>query len=146
MKKQKKNIEAFKPWIRRVHKMLREKFFVREYGYGLYWGKEDKESKTHGGSKVGGEIDINITYLKYDLTLYPILHRQYKRGDYYEVVKTIVHEMCHIYTEPLYCFAIDAVSNINAKMLEQIREQQTERIATCIYEMLPEKLWKPKIK
>lgn len=145
-KKTKKKVEPFKPWVRRVHKMLREKFFVKEYEYTLFWAKEDKKSATHAGSSVGGEIDISISYLNYDLTLYPILHRKYKRADYFGVLSVLVHEMCHIYTEPLYCFAIDAVTNTNKEFLEQIREQNTQRIAACIYELMPEKLWKPKIK
>lgn len=142
-KKTKKKVEPFKPWVRRVHKMLREKFFVKEYEYDIYWMNEPE---TKDGFTVTASIDINVRYLKYDLKIYPIILKKFKEGDYGEVVSTMVHEMSHLYTEPLYEFAINAATNHTKEILETIKEQQTQRISSCIYELIAEKLWKPKIK
>lgn len=140
MRKSKKNkIEPYKSWVDRMLKMLREKFFVKEYEYSFSFENDENSS-------CRASIQIDTKYLNYHINIYKSVEKSYSRGDYRGALSTLVHEMCHIYTEPLYLIAIDAVTNTSKEYLELIREQNTQRICGCIVELLPKKLWYPKKK
>lgn len=137
MKKSKKiKIEPYRKWTVRILKMLREKFYVKEYYYSYSFEKDE------GGTMAS--IDISTKYLNYHIKIHKNLEDSYKKGEYQGCFTTLVHEMCHLYTEPLYLIGIDAVTNTNKEFLELIREQNTQRICGCISELFPKKLWYPK--
>jgi len=46
-----------------------------------------------------------------------------------ELEETLMHELCHIITEPMYQSAIDNASPQENTHLQRLREQETERIA-----------------
>lgn len=137
-KNNKKKIENYKKWIDRVLVMLRNKFFVKEYEWSVGYEK-DRDG-------IGAQIKIDTKYLNYDVTIFKCVEEMYKKGKYQQCFNILVHEMCHIYTEPLYIIAIDAVTNSSKDFLELVREQQTQRIAGCISEICPKSLWYPKKK
>lgn len=143
MKKKLKKIEPFKNWCDRVLVMLRAEMYLKEWEWKLGFVKDDEEKN---GSTTGASITIDVKYLNYSITIFPVVEKMYKEGKYMNCFEVLVHELSHIYTEPLYEFAIDAVSNMTKDHLERIREQQTQRICGCIKELVPTRKWMPKKK
>lgn len=145
MKKRKKKVEKFEEWCDRVLTLLRNVFYVKEYEWKLRFNKEGDTKQEQGYSNsTAAYITIDVKYLNYAVTIFPVVKEKYERGDYRGCFGILVHEMSHIYTEPLYLFAIDAVTNTSKEYLETVREQQTQRIAGCVQELVPYAKYKPK--
>lgn len=70
------------------------------------------------------EINIQVPYLSAHITVYPCAFTHTQHID-----EVIVHELCHLITEPMYLFGIDGVTNKELPHLESAREQATEHIA-----------------
>ena len=118
---------------------LRTELFCGEYLMDIEYSKEEKKS---GESFVAGEIKIDTKYINFTVTFYPEHFRGYQAKNRHKFLATIVHEMCHLLTEPLYLLAIDGVTNRTLSYLEEVRERQTERIANAVFALIPEKLKK----
>ena len=73
---------------------------------------------------VGMTNTIEISYLRSDIRCYPIMKDQ--TDDYIRDV--LCHELCHIITEPMYSLCRGVVSPMQYEWVEEMREQETERI------------------
>ena len=123
--------EGYKDYIRRQHLFLRDTLLLKEYQAGLRFSEYDHE-KDDKKAVVNGECDVNIKYLDYVITLYPVMEKRYDKGQYDEVFHTLLHEMCHVLTEPLYSFGYDNCHPFNNSWAETLREQTTQRIAYIV--------------
>ena len=68
---------------------------------------------------------IEISYLRSDIRCYPIM--KYQTDDYIRDV--LCHELCHIITEPMYSMCNANVNPHLQPYVEEMREQETERIS-----------------
>lgn len=141
VKKRKSLKTNYKDYIRWLCNKFRSLVFAGEYFMDIQWGDDDDED--HKGRVCNAQIEIDETYLKIILTFYPNLKRIFDNGDYYRVAKTVLHEFCHILTEPLYLESLPSVSNDTSHYLEQIRERQTERITISIMQFLKKSDYEP---
>ena len=133
--KKKRTIIKYKKAVRNVIKEAKSIMLLNIYNIDIYFNKEDNERGEH----IAGTCSINTKYYDVDINFYPIHFDCYKENDDYQFVKTIIHEMSHIITEPLYLEACQAIAPISRDYIETIREQTTEQIANIIYN-----LWKNK--
>ena len=77
--------------------------------------------------------------------MYPALFESYQGKDYKQVGKDILHEICHLFVEPVaHLFMWDACVSQQAGYAEVI-ERQTQRIANAIFELLPEGWYQPEL-
>jgi hypothetical protein len=82
----------------------------------------DSDSDTQGA---GMDITIDISYLRALVRVYPIMGDR----DEKEIVETMAHELSHIITEPMYSMCNANVNPHLQPFVEEMREQETERIA-----------------
>jgi hypothetical protein len=138
----KKKTEKFQDFVRRVLKEVGRHMYLQEWAYSIVWAKEDKQMGkdifTHA------EISTNVSYLRFDITIYPVLERQFNSGKYDDVAETLTHELCHVLNEPLYQIAYDLCAPALNDQLNVIREQQTQRTCNAIYGLLSNDLKKLK--
>jgi hypothetical protein len=133
MKKQ--NKLTAKDFILEIHDKYRAILGLNLWGYKIDLSKVAKHTDDRNGTTLA-EISQNRSYLKYTITIYPELIKMYddKKND--EVKLAIVHELCHILTEPLYDIAINSCPpGVNFET-EREREKLTETLAKfiCKYE------------
>lgn len=122
---------SYKGWVRSVVCNLREYFFLDQWQIELVWEKtQEKEGLV-------ASISTDHTYYKATIFIAPLLQTMYKRGDINRCVETLVHEFCHILTDPLYDLAIPVVTHHTHPHLETTREQWTQHIAVVILRNLP---------
>lgn len=129
----KRTYTQYKKEVRNIMKEAKKVMLIDDWNINIYFEKEDNER----GGGVAGTCDTRIKYFSADISFYPVHFNCYKEEDDYEFVKTIIHEMCHIITEPLYLEAYQAIAPISRDYIETIREQTTEQIANIVYN-----LWK----
>jgi hypothetical protein len=129
-----------RPFVRYVMslvKYLQSEFYLREWDIDVRFMPSPKDKN----GDVAAAIKTDHTYFNATVYVYPRLLEWWKdpasRGT---VKEAIVHEFCHILTDPLYKIAIDAVSNSGAEFLETIREQQTQHISNIIKDYIPNKI------
>lgn len=127
---------AFKKDVREVCKMLRTEFYVHEREFDIKWNSEDD---VEDGRRTMAKIPIDNRYLTFTVEVYPALQTEWERSkDYF--LKVLIHEFSHLITEPLYTIAARATSEKESDFLEDIREQQTERIAIILAPFITKKL------
>ncbi len=125
---------TFAQYKKEVHSVMKENkavMLINHWNINIFFHKELSER----GDDVVGHCETSIKYYNADINFYPIHFTCYKEKDDYTFIKTIIHEMSHIITDPLYLEAYLAVPPISRDYLETIREQTTERIANIIYNL-----------
>lgn len=130
--------EPFKAYVLRVLDAVRCKLYLHEYRMFI---RLDADAEFQNPESMA-EISICGTYLEFTVKLSERLRDWYKRGQLYNVVTVLVHELCHVLTEPLYVIAVDAVTNTSLKYLHDTRERQTQRICNVVLGMLDEGEWR----
>lgn len=136
--------KEYKEYTFELCKTLKRIMGLSYYSMDVAWSDEDvrvrRDNKERG---VSAEIDINDSYLNFLITIHPMVYDLYKKKKYYEIVEVLCHELCHVFTEPLYTVAVDSVTNTSQKFLENIKEQQTQKICNAILGLLDEKDYYP---
>lgn len=131
------NDKKYRKFIRELIKELQYKIFINLYSIDIaYVDNPKKENKN-----CAAEIETSYRYYTAYISIYPITYKMWLDGKREEVAETIVHELCHIITDPLY-------KNIyftkgNHRFIEDIREQTTQHIANIVMNYLRD--MKPKL-
>lgn len=89
------------------------------------------------------QINTNGNYFDAVILLGPIVENLYKTGKFRDVAEIVLHELCHIHTDPLYKIASDAVAEVAQKHLDTIREQQTQRMTNILIGYIPREVYTP---
>jgi hypothetical protein len=126
--------KKFKKYIEDVCDECCEITFSGEYTQSLSFEEIDLDSGD-ALRGVGATINIDTAYLSFIMKIYPIIFIKYKAKMHEEIFDLILHEFCHILTEPLYIFGIEGVSNQTRRFLEDARERQTQRICDAFFLM-----------
>lgn len=133
-RKELRNWSNYKKATKNIVKEAKHLLLIAHYNIDIRYIKE--ESDILASCECG---EVGIKYSNAILNFYPKHFKSYKDKNDYQFVKNIIHEMCHIITEPLYLEAYQSFAPISRNYLEIIREQTTEKIANIIY-----LLWKSK--
>lgn len=115
---------------------LKGDFYHGEYK-AVYFFEDQTEQV--GDRERSAEISTDPVYLNFSVTIFGSVYRDWKDKRYKRILRTLVHEICHILTEPLYRFPLDYISEVDNKYLMKVRERQTERIANIAYDAIDEK-------
>lgn len=129
---------AYKKYIRNVLFDLRTLVFAGEYNMDVNYVDWIQDSP-----KAAASIHVSEVYLQFTVTCSDTILSHWKKEEYSELGFVLLHECCHILTEPLYNVAIDGVTNMSKNFLEDIRERQTQRITNAIYLHLNEEYFHP---
>ena len=81
---------------------------------------------------VGMETDVDISYLRSEIRCYPICDKLTEK----QIKHILCHELCHIITEPMYSLCRANVNPHLYSLVEEQREQETERIARIALQAL----------
>ena len=134
-----KKKESYKKWVSRMVAFGKKKLSLQEWtAYMTYEKCKNKEDEG-----VAGTCEIKVDYLWFNMCLYPAVENFYNKGKYEEAFETILHELCHVYTEPMYLIANEEVPKSRDREIEMLREQGTTRICSAILKLIPEKDYMP---
>lgn len=141
----KREEQKLKAHTKRLCVWLRTRIFHGEYDMDIVYSTKsepDKDLTKHAAAA----MRINSAYLSCAIVV-DMEHFSglWMKKDYREIMRLLAHEFSHLLTEPLYCIAIDAVTNASREQLEYIREQQTQRIANIIMQDVPVSIYKRRL-
>jgi phosphoribosyl-dephospho-CoA transferase len=86
------------------------------------------DGASDSGSEIAMDTSTDISYLKADIRVFDVTHKCKRQ----EIIEILTHELSHIITEPLYSLSIKNVAPQLHPVVEEQREQQTERIARIV--------------
>ena len=121
--------KEFRKLIKETVQEYRKLIFSGEFNIDIiYDNKLDKDKP-----KTNASIDIDLTYLDAKIVIHPPL-KKYYGGNKKEIKRIILHEICHILTEPQYEHIVNLMDGniVTRKHIEEVRERQTERISIII--------------
>lgn len=126
----------FRNYIKECCVYLRNFVFCGEYNMDIEYVSEPPTSKYHSGV-AAASIRIDTTYLNFTITISDVVYNAYKQEDFDSVRSILVHEFCHLLTEPIYNIAVNSITNTSIEFLEQTRERQTQRITNLLIPRIP---------
>jgi hypothetical protein len=120
---------------------------MRIIGHGEYALSFNDSGNAHKGddekSSVRAEVYINTVYLTITITTYPKLFELYQEGRYREVSMDILHEVCHLLTEPMArLMTVDAAPSQDGPYREVV-ERQTQRCTNLAAKAMPNGWYEP---
>jgi hypothetical protein len=134
--------QPYKQHVAKLVKYLREEMYLHEWDLTLKFAEHPKEEK----DDCVADIHTDSKYLNATITFYPRNQAAFNRNDGKYILDTVVHELCHILTEPLYIIAINGITNTASEFLEEVRERQTQRITNIIIPFIPKSVYTIKTK
>ncbi len=115
--------KVFEKWARALITEYQKKLLITQHHVTL-------EGKTESDSALM-QIKFRLPYLDPLMGYNPKKVEEYwKKGDKAELKHSIVHELCHIVTDPLYGCAVDR--HISKDETERTRETLTDHIAMIV--------------
>lgn len=143
MKKKDKQWDAYKVHMRKLSEAFRYTIFAGEYDLKTQYDTDPREEES-SDSPCAAQISVDHKYLLATITFYPIVYEWYKEKKFEDIARVILHEICHILTEPLYRFPLKYLNDQAHDDLREIRERQTQRITNTLFQLIKKSDYMPK--
>jgi hypothetical protein len=146
-RKESREVRQFRDYIRTVARALRDVVFAGEYRLHFHFDEEwDKRKGGADGADVKAEILVDTVYLQMTLSCYRYIFELWKNNKLEEIYETLVHEFCHVLTEPLFREFFRLLPAREEQYAYDIRERQTQRMCYALINFDEKKVpWKKKV-
>lgn len=129
--------EEFKRYVETVaHYCLNE---IHHGEYELRFVYKNETKKDDEGTLA--EIDVNPTYLWAKMTIYRPSFEKYDKGDREGVARDVLHEVCHLFIEPIVALFWWDVSASQKEGYTDVIERQIQRTCNAVWGLLPVGWW-----
>lgn len=128
---------TYEAWIRKL--VQRVSTHLDLAGWTITVDFSDKEN-----GDTYAEARINSTYLFLNITFYRIAKEDFEKGNVQRLIPAIVHEVCHVFFDPLHEATHPFLSPSSSPSYLNILEQQTQKLTMVILKTLPPKLIPPR--
>ena len=116
-------MKQFEKWAKGIIKEYQEKLLITQHDINLVSKTEKNQSLM--------EMTFRLPYLDPNLNYNPNKVSEYwKRGERDELKHALIHELCHVITDPLYGCATDRWATKDE--IERTRETLTDHIAMIV--------------
>ena len=132
IKTAKRRKKSYWVFVNDIVRYLKEHFYLHSWTIRtlqMKAAKPESNSEQFSGEDVVASMGSDNMYMDATLRLYPLAKKMWKEGSYDSLGRDIVHEFCHILTDPLYKIAINGVSRREGPNLEHVRENTTQQMA-----------------
>lgn len=143
MKKKDKQWDTYKAHIKKLSEAFRYTIFAGEYDIKTLYMEQEKDGDDPR-TPTAAEISIDSRYLLATITFYPLVYEWYKEKRWDDIARVVLHEMCHILTEPLYVFPLKWLNDQAHDDLKDVRERQTTRVTNALFQLIKKDEYIPK--
>lgn len=131
------NIIEFKEYVIKILNSMKDYMYLSEYTLDIEFPEEDYDGAF-------AEIKTDVIYLNANIRVYPVTKTMYKQKKYFQVFSHLVHELCHILTEPMNLeLSKYVIKGEDNTLLIDITERQTQRITIAIVRNAHKYIWNP---
>lgn len=127
----------FKKYVQELARACLAQIQHEEYDMTIKW----EEGVDDG---IAAEIAVDGKYLFFTLKIYAATKRAFDAKDYRYVCQIIMHEICHLLTEPLYLLSWRDSRPSEERIIDETRERQTQRICYAIMKGISADFYSPK--
>jgi len=106
-----------------------------------YMDEPDKHDSAE--SQLYASIHSDTVYLWASVRIYPPFVEQFERGEFSGCARDILHEVCHIFVEPVAKICMWDASPSQKPDYRDVIERQTERICKALFKSLPDGWYTP---
>lgn len=135
---------SYESWITQFVENLSEYFNLAGWRISLEFSEDQDVSEE--GNLVAASISVTSDYQMAVITVSPPLQAEFERGEFRQIVQSLVHEMVHIFLAPLQEHTTPHLSQVTAPLFMKIVEQQTQRLTSVILKNLPDSIMPPRPK
>lgn len=135
IKKTEIDSKYFRPYVDWLVSQLKKVMLLNEWVIYLKF-EDDSHVKSDEHGSVHAEMSVSMTYLNATMTVFPEAEMLFCDGRVQDAFSTVVHELCHIFTQPFWEELHDGSNAHTHEYLRVMWEQQTQRIANVIVQML----------
>lgn len=132
---------AFKKWVCQQIEAIQDYLHLQDWRIGLSF---DDTDEAEGNIATVAFIEVSTDYFKAHITFRPFAERLFRDKEYETLHQCIVHEVCHIWTDPLLQLAKKSASPNTVGFVTTANEQLTQRITLLALRGIPAKSYLPK--
>ena len=130
----------FEEYVVKILNGMQTYMCLDEFTLDIEFPKEDNDGAF-------ADIKIDIVYLVTNIRVYPVLKKLYEEKKYFQVFNYLVHELCHILTEPINQeLSKYLVKGEDNTLLIDTTERQTQRVTIAIARNVKESVWSPEFR
>lgn len=122
----------YKKHIYKIVTWLWKEFNLHDYEIILKWVEKLGDYEEDSKRLIAAEIDIDSRYYVATITFSDGAYQYYIQKRFGDLFELIVHEMCHILTEPIVKVAERGVPKAADDMLDEVKEQVTQKLTNII--------------
>ena len=113
-----------------------------EYRVTVHWMDDPAPTDTENIS-TKMSIRVNIEYLYCTIWIYPEMQTHWDREMYQDIGDFVLHEMCHLLTEPLWDLIRMDMRPSQECIFHEIYERQNQRVTNARNQALPTDWYMP---
>jgi hypothetical protein len=128
---------GYKEWVEAFVKNVSAYFNFAGWNIDIVFHDEDKDVSY-------AETKTNSAYQNATIHLYKVAQKDFDEGKTSVLVMTLVHELCHIFFDPLHSWAEPHLSQTTTPYFMDTLEQQTQKLTMVLLKNLPKGLIPPR--
>jgi len=138
--------KSYWEFVNDIVKHLKSHFYLHAWSIRVLNMKEAKGEANrdcYSSAEVIASMGSDDSYMDATLKLYPAAEKLFKDKRYDYLGSCLVHEFCHVLTDPLYKVAVEGVSRREGPNLEHVRENTTQSIANIVMPGIDKSIFSP---
>jgi len=132
---------AYESWVASFIERLSDYFNLAGWVFEIEY--EKKPSQEMDGA-VYAKIEVNSIYLHAHLTIYPIGKEDFTKGNMERLVRSLVHELVHVFLDPFQDAMHPHLSITTTPLFMTVIEQQTQKLTMVLLKTLPKDVIPPR--
>ena len=130
----------YQAWVASFVRNLKKHFNLQSWTIEIVFSDEPDEKGAYADN------DINSQYLFSTITFYPPAKRDFNNRQFELLIMSVVHEIVHVFLDPLSDAMHDFLSITTAPMFMRTLETQTQTLTMVFLKTLPKSLIPPRPK
>mgnify|MGYP001573326755 CR=1 FL=1 len=129
--------KEYRQYIENLAAYCRDVTFHGEYSQTFRFAPKRHPGDGDSNTVTKMTISVDHVYLNQLITVYPETTLAYKRKDYKQIGKDMLHEICHTYFQAVWDLFVWDQCQSQKKSNDETVERQVQRVAVTIYSLLP---------
>jgi len=126
-----KKPKTFEEWVTTFVERLSDYFNLAGWSINITYQEDNAKNGSYAENK------LNSPYMHSTLILYPQAKKDFEAGEMDKLVMAIVHELTHIFLDPLHDFVLPYLSQTTTPLFADILEQRTQKLTMVFLKNLP---------